>query len=442
VVVLFATNDFAEVGNFKVDPYTYSSLAIKYLELFKTGCYPLVDICGDIFENGTINIDGSAPRYSQYLASQRVRTKYGFSLKFVKDEYIYFDNIPYTKYIGVVDSANVLHRVVLNATTSEYRLPYDAEVVFFVDYGVDTTFNELVGVKVSPGVLQRSIPKWENFRNQLVYLNKPNIIETLFPIGAFGAAHRGYSYTHPENTMPAFKEAVNKGFRIVETDVKITSDGVFVLLHDDTIDRTSNGSGAINQMTYDDVMQYDFGSWKGDEFVGTKICKLEDFLEFCIMTGVLPFLEIKFAQNNSNTSAFFNMLKAKGVWGKCFVFAGDTASYASYDKYIVASDAPTRFVQPLGFFVGSFTIIDQSTSSSAIVNEMIDLVKNGFVVMAVMDYSVITEELADFLTKNGIMIDVYTLNSNETILALPKTVKFVTSDSLEASKVWKDAAMS
>ena len=91
-------------------------------------------------------------------------------------------------------------------------------------------------------------------------------------------AHRGYSSTAPENTLPAYKLAKQNGFNYVECDVSMTSDGVPMLLHDATINRTSNGSGTLSQMTYAEVREYDFGSWKSSAYAGTVIPTFEEFI--------------------------------------------------------------------------------------------------------------------------------------------------------------------
>ena len=108
-----------------------------------------------------------------------------------------------------------------------------------------------------------------------------------------GANHRGYSVGAPENTLPAFVLSYRHGFRYVETDIAFTADGVPVLLHDSTIDRTSNGTGNINDLTYQQVLQYDFGSWFSPDYAGTKIPTLMEFLALCRNLGLHPWLEIK-----------------------------------------------------------------------------------------------------------------------------------------------------
>ena len=92
-------------------------------------------------------------------------------------------------------------------------------------------------------------------------------------------AHRGASKYCPQNTIPAFRLAVEQGADGIETDVHLTKDGEIVLCHDYTIDATSNGTGDVNEMTLEELRQYDFGSYKGEEFLGTKIPTLEELLE-------------------------------------------------------------------------------------------------------------------------------------------------------------------
>ncbi len=76
----------------------------------------------------------------------------------------------------------------------------------------------------------------------------------------FAAAHRGLSQEHPENTIPAFKAAVEAGFKSLELDVRRTSDGEVVVLHDAGVERTTNGNGRVADMKYDELRSYDTGA--------------------------------------------------------------------------------------------------------------------------------------------------------------------------------------
>ena len=108
--------------------------------------------------------------------------------------------------------------------------------------------------------------------------------------------HRGWGLA-PENTMPAYKEALERGYKYVECDVSKTKDGVYVLLHDYDIDRTSNGSGNIIGLTYAQVSEYNFNKVQSGNITSTygnvKIPKFEEFIEFCRYTGLHPYIELK-----------------------------------------------------------------------------------------------------------------------------------------------------
>ncbi|MEG0453552.1 MAG: glycerophosphodiester phosphodiesterase family protein, partial [Coprobacillus sp.] len=71
-------------------------------------------------------------------------------------------------------------------------------------------------------------------------------------------AHRGYSAYYPENTMEAFVQAYHKGFDGVETDVHLSKDGELVLIHDEKINRTSNGKGYVKDMTLDELRKFNY----------------------------------------------------------------------------------------------------------------------------------------------------------------------------------------
>ncbi|WP_368640733.1 glycerophosphodiester phosphodiesterase [Castellaniella ginsengisoli] len=81
-------------------------------------------------------------------------------------------------------------------------------------------------------------------------------------------AHRGGGRLAPENTLAAIRTGADAGFRMVEFDVKLSADGLPFLLHDDTVDRTSNGRGTAHELDWRALGEMDFGSWHGPEFAG------------------------------------------------------------------------------------------------------------------------------------------------------------------------------
>lgn len=94
------------------------------------------------------------------------------------------------------------------------------------------------------------------------------------------AAHRGWSGAYPENTMEAFRAAAALGVDSIETDIRVTKDGHLVLIHDQTVDRTTNGSGLVIDMTLAELQALDAGIHKGDEFRGCRIPTLLEFLDY------------------------------------------------------------------------------------------------------------------------------------------------------------------
>ncbi|SHN20586.1 glycerophosphodiester phosphodiesterase [Gracilibacillus kekensis] len=91
-------------------------------------------------------------------------------------------------------------------------------------------------------------------------------------------AHRGASKHAPENTMPAFELGYKQGADGIETDVQLTKDGIPVLIHDETVNRTTNGTGSVKDFTYEELLTLDAGSWKSSSYKGTKIPTLDDLL--------------------------------------------------------------------------------------------------------------------------------------------------------------------
>ena len=90
--------------------------------------------------------------------------------------------------------------------------------------------------------------------------------------------HRGANQIAPENTYAAAEGAIAYGAGFIEVDVRASKDGVLYILHDETVDRTTDGSGAIADMTSADLDALDAGSWFAPDFAGQKLPKLDEYL--------------------------------------------------------------------------------------------------------------------------------------------------------------------
>src|SRR5208282_5527378 len=106
-------------------------------------------------------------------------------------------------------------------------------------------------------------------------------------------AHRGASGYAPENTLAAFRRALAQGATFIETDLQLTRDAHFVAIHDETVDRTTNGHGSVHHLTLAEVRRLDAGSWFASEFMSERVPTLEEILEFARKNDVVFYLELK-----------------------------------------------------------------------------------------------------------------------------------------------------
>lgn len=106
-------------------------------------------------------------------------------------------------------------------------------------------------------------------------------------------AHRGHSVGAPENTLPAFKAAVERGATVLEIDIVLARDDAIVLLHDEILDRTTDGKGRVAALDLEALKHLDAGAWFGSDFVGTRIPTLAETLAFARSNDVGLLVEIK-----------------------------------------------------------------------------------------------------------------------------------------------------
>lgn len=106
-------------------------------------------------------------------------------------------------------------------------------------------------------------------------------------------AHRGSSGTHPENTLPAFSEAIRAGADGIELDVHFSKDGHLIVMHDEEVDRTTNGKGLIREKTLEEIKKLHAGSWFDKEFAATKVPELKEVLALLLQKNYRGMLMIE-----------------------------------------------------------------------------------------------------------------------------------------------------
>ena len=218
-------------------------------------------------------------------------------------------------------------------------------------------------------------------------------------------AHRGYSNIAPENTIPAYKMAGKYGFYGAETDVYETKDGYYILMHDETVDRTTTGSGLISQLTLEEIKELtiDFGA-NVCKYPGLRVPTLEEFFIVCKEYGMVPVIEIK---NISNPIVFIDLIKKYGLEDKCIVI--------SFNRKLLEN----------------IRNINTNINIQAIIDITIDNInyckKNNFDIDT--SYKVVTKELVSYAHSKDVKVNVWTIDDIEMRSKLIQYgVDFITTD--------------
>ncbi len=148
----------------------------------------------------------------------------------------------------------------------------------------------------------------------------------------FIIGHRGASGHAPENTLAAFKKAVALGATFIETDLQLSRDARFVAIHDDTLDRTTNGQGKVHDQTLAALRRSDAGSWFASEYAGERIPTLEEILEFSKKNDIVFYLELKPSGSWGGEHALIGALRESGEVARVVVISFDPTILAGLRK--------------------------------------------------------------------------------------------------------------
>lgn len=127
-------------------------------------------------------------------------------------------------------------------------------------------------------------------------------------------AHRGAGRLAAENTMAAFRLGWECGYRMFEFDVRLAADGRVVLMHDDTLDRTTDGTGPVHARSWEELQQLDAGSWHSPQLAGERIPDLEQLARWLLGRGGLANVEIKAAPGQDAASGSAAAKVAARCW--------------------------------------------------------------------------------------------------------------------------------
>ena len=220
--------------------------------------------------------------------------------------------------------------------------------------------------------------------------------------------HRGGGKTAPENTLPAFEQGYENGFRGFEFDIQFTSDDVPVLLHDETINgvaRNSDGTQIaetvyINDITYEQALTYDFGIRLGQTYAGTKIPTLDQVLIWMKSHDSIGEIDISGTANFTDARAkiIYDLVKKRGMAGKTFFTANQTklqqVAKNGKDICVCVSNSGTS---------------ESALSSASVMNDV------SMLTFCSVQYPYLTENQVNFVHTYGMMAKAFTLNTTEGI---------------------------
>ena len=224
-------------------------------------------------------------------------------------------------------------------------------------------------------------------------------------------SHRGANKVTPQNTIEAFKKAIQFRADGFETDVHLTSDGVPVICHNYTIDKTSDGKGAIASNTLDYLKRFDFGSYFHHSYKGVEIPTLEEFLTLSEKANLKVLnIEIKSPRNKDYiiVDKILDAVKAHGLFDKLIIssFDPDLLVYIK-DKdencktgFLYSPDKPITYKRVLGNEIGFAKSIDADALHP---HQMF-----------------VSPKLIEEAHENGIMVNPWTVNKEKDIIKLVK----------------------
>jgi glycerophosphoryl diester phosphodiesterase len=135
-------------------------------------------------------------------------------------------------------------------------------------------------------------------------------------------AHRGACAVAPENTMAAFRRAAEMGVDCIETDLHLSRDGRLIIVHDNTLNRTTSGDGLVKNFTFKELRELDAGKWFSNDFAGERLPAVEELLDLAGQHDLSLYLEIKggagYGVERAVISALRGRKEAKATVVLCF----------------------------------------------------------------------------------------------------------------------------
>ena len=237
----------------------------------------------------------------------------------------------------------------------------------------------------------------KDIKNHLLHNNKVKMI-----------AHRGFSGYSPENTIPAFRLAGSNKYWGAECDVQETSDGKFVIMHDNTVDRMTNGTGSVSSKTLTQIKNLTIDSGNFIKFNPTlRVPTLEEYLQICKECGLIPVIELKSIKIASIPN-FLDILNSHQVLDCCLII--------SFDKSILEAIRMENEKVEIAYLSNTMTSADITYCS-----------EKRFHIN--VEHSAITKALIEEAHKKDVLVGAWTIDDKTTIdILISNGIDFITAN--------------
>ncbi len=207
-------------------------------------------------------------------------------------------------------------------------------------------------------------------------------------------AHRGARREAPENTLAAFRLAREQGAMWIEADIKLTHDGVPILMHDDELDRTTNREGLVADVDWADIQKLDAGSWFDSKFKDERVPRLADLLQFAMANDMRVNLELKPCPGRTQATAMVTLIEAAKIWPR------DVAPplISSFDTEALVIAAGLHPEWPRGLLLEKWQ------------EDWTDLVHKTKASTVHLDMDILTRERVQYFTDAHLPVLAYTVN--------------------------------
>jgi glycerophosphoryl diester phosphodiesterase len=212
-------------------------------------------------------------------------------------------------------------------------------------------------------------------------------------------AHRGAGQLAPENTLAAFRAGAALGWRAFECDVKLSADGVPFLLHDDTLERTTDAAGSAGDLSWSDLSRLDAGGWHSRVHAGEPPPSLDAVAAFCLRNGHLLNLELKPVPGDEERTGHVVAQAVRHGWGEAV--RDGLSVWPLLSSFAPRALAAARLAAPE---------LPRALLLDTLTPDCLDLAERLECVAVVFEETLVTAELVRQLHHDGLRVLAYTVN--------------------------------